>query len=114
MLIKKSDSQNFEIPGGTSGTLYPPGPNKDFSLAIVETNGVYPEAGWSLNDYCSENLYMLEGEFTVTVSNEEYKIGPGDLLCITPKNKYKISGKGRAMVIITPAWEKSQNHILPE
>jgi mannose-6-phosphate isomerase-like protein (cupin superfamily) len=112
MLNHLRDAQPFAIPGGVRGVLYPAGPGNQFSLAVVEQDGVYPENGWSINDTCTETLYIIEGSLTVDVDAETYVIGVGDVLSVTPGQKYRIHGTAKTIDVITPAWDKNQNHII--
>lgn len=126
MLFRVHDAIPFTIPGGTNGLLYPPSPKGDQSVAVVELDGVYPEKGWSVNDICTETLYMMEGKLTLFIregldpslrrddKEEEYTLTPGDLFMILPGNKYRLSGKGTSCVFITPSWDSNQNHIIEE
>lgn len=112
MIIKKEQAEKFIIPGGTEGVLYPPSPRRDQSIAIVEMDGIYPEKGFSINDFCTETIFMLEGELEVEIEGKTYIIKPGDMAVIEPLNKYRVRGKGKSIDLITPAWDKAQNHII--
>lgn len=112
MIIHSQDAQSFTIPGGTSGRLYPPSPKGDQSLAVVEMDGVYPITGYSLNDVCTETLFPLEGAFEVEYGADRFSLVPGDMLMLLPGKKYRIQGKGKSVVLITPSWDKKQNHIV--
>ena len=112
MLLSKASAVSFTIPGGTVGSLYPSHPNGEHTLALVETNGVYPERGWSMNDRCTETLFMLDGAFTLFVGSERILLKSNDAYIILPNNKYRIEGTGKALVVITPKWDKTQNHII--
>ncbi len=112
MLIKKNQRKSFHIPGGTEGKIYPSSPNGDQTIAVVETDGVYPEKGWSLNDVSTETIFMQEGEFVIKTKEEEYALKEGDMFLVFPGTKYRIEGKGRAVVFITPSWEKNNNKIV--
>jgi mannose-6-phosphate isomerase-like protein (cupin superfamily) len=114
MFTKKSESLGFEIPGGTKGRLYPAHPKGEQSMAVVEMDGIYPEKGWSLNDVCTETIYLEEGSFTITVDDQAHTLEPGDQLMIFPGTKYQIKGKGRAAVLISPSWDSAQNHIIED
>lgn len=100
--------------------LYPPSPKGDQSVAVVQLDGVYPEKGWSVNDICTETLYVMEGKLTLFIregldgddKEKEYALVPGDLFMILPGNKYRLSGKGKSCDFITPSWDSSQNHKL--
>ena len=112
MYIQKKDAEHFSISGGTEGVLYPTHPNGEQTIAMVETNGTYPESGFAVNDICTETIVMIEGEFVVDYNGRSYMLVPGDVLMILPKKRYKISGNGRACVCITPGWDSVQNHII--
>ena len=112
MFTKQSEALGFEIPGGTKGRLYPAHPNGEQSLAVVQMDGHYPEKGWSLNDVCTETIYLQEGTFTIEAGSETYTLNPGDQLMILPGTKYRISGSGTAAVLISPSWDSNQNHIV--
>jgi len=114
MFTKKADAQSFKIPGGTCGRLYPAHPKGEQSLAVVEMDGVYPQTGCSLNDICTETVYLQEGSFTIRMDDQMYRLEPGDRLMILPGTKYRIEGKGKAVVLISPSWDSSQNHIIEE
>ena len=114
MLHTQKDAENFTIPGGVEGVLYPPGPDDQFSIAVVEQDGIYPQQGWSMNDVCTETFYMLEGAFEVDVDDKSFTIKQGDVLSVEPGQKYRVRGKGRSVDLITPAWDKKQNHILKD
>lgn len=112
MFIRKNEATPFTIPGGTTGVIYPDHPTKEMTIAVVETDGVYPEQGYSLNQRCTETLYMLSGEFTLTANDAVYVLKEGDVFMVLPQTRYALKGKGKAMVVITPAWDKSQNSIV--
>ena len=112
MFIKKSQSKDFSIPGGTNGKIYPSSPDGDFTLAHVSMDGFYPQKGFSINNTSKETLYILEGSFKVEVEGELFKLEKGDVIMIDPQKKYRIEGKGEALDIITPAWEKNINKII--
>ncbi len=115
MLIKKEDGKNFEIPGGTEGRLYPSSPKGDQTAALVEMDGVYPQKGWSVNDVSTETIFLQEGKFFLETKEEGgHELLPGDMFLVFPGVKYRITGKGKAVVIITPSWEKNNNKIVEE
>ncbi len=112
MFLTSKDGQEFSIPGGTQGVLYPPGPNKAFSIAVVTMDGQYPENGWSLNDKCTETIYVQAGSLVANVDGKQFKLKSGDILSIVPGKKYRVRGKAMTVDVITPAWDKGQNHII--
>lgn len=112
MFVKKEAAQEFSIPGGTRGRIYPSSPKGDQTIAMVEMDGVYPERGYSRNDFCTETIFMLEGFFELEADGKKYHLEAGDLFMVLPGMQYRISGKGRSIDFISPAWDKSQNHII--
>lgn len=114
MYYTTQDAEQFTIEGGTVGRLYPADPNNAQSIAYIEMDGQYPVEGYSINEFCTETLYILEGEFIEEVDGKEYILKPGDVLMVLPGQKYKSRGTGKALVFITPGWEKSQNSIITE
>ena len=75
-------------------------------------DGVYPQKGYSLNDRCTETLCMTDGEFNLTCDGAAYTLRRGDLFSVLPGSKYRIEGKGSAVICISPAWDSAQNHIV--
>lgn len=112
MLYRKSDAKNFSIPGGTTGVLYPPSPNSDQSIARIQVDGVYPKKGHSINEICTETLYVLSGPLEIEYHNQWFKLNERDVFVILPFHKYRTKGKGEAFVFITPSWDPKQNHIV--
>lgn len=115
MFYSQQDAQPFTIPGGAQGTkgfLYPPHPNAEQSVAYIEMDGVYPERGYSMNDICTETIYVLDGFMEIEYDGAWHRLQPHDMLMILPKHRYRSKGTGTAMVFITPSWDKTQNHII--
>ncbi|HBE90646.1 MAG: hypothetical protein A3E37_03000 [Candidatus Andersenbacteria bacterium RIFCSPHIGHO2_12_FULL_46_9] len=107
-----AEAQFFTIPGGTQGWLYPAGPGNAFSIAVVTMDGVYPQRGWSINDVCTETMYVQTGRLKVEIEEETFVLKKGDVLSILPRKKYRVRGKAATIDVITPAWNKKQNHII--
>lgn len=107
-----AEAQFFTIPGGTRGRLYPPGPGNAFSIAVVTMDGVYPEKGWSINDVCTETMYVQTGRLKVEIEEETFTLKKGDVLSVLPRKKYRVRGQATTLDVITPAWDKKQNHII--
>lgn len=112
MLYKKEQAQSFTIPGGTDGRLYPSHPAGEQTIAFVTMDGRYPEKGYSINERCTETLYVTEGAFTLTYGEESFELREGDVFMILPGTKYAITGRGSSVDVITPEWDKSQNRII--
>lgn len=112
MLYKKTNAQSFEIPGKTVGDIYPSSPKKDQTIAHVKMDGKYPVDGYSLNDICTETIYVLDGNLNIEIEGEIFSAEKDDICIILPGKKYRITGKGEALDLITPQWNSSQNHII--
>ncbi len=108
----RADGQTFTIPGGTTDVIFPSHPHNEQTIAVVKTDGVYPEKGYAVNDLCTETIYIIKGELLITVDDKEETVREGELLMILPGQKYCIRGKAEALDVITPAWDSEQNHII--
>ena len=112
MFYKKKDAQKFNIPGETSGAIYPSSPLGDQTIVTVEMDGVFPEKGYAINDRCTETIFILEGKIELEADGKKYQMETGDLFMILPGTKHRLVGKAKSMDFISPAWDKSQNHIV--
>ena len=113
MFYQKKDVEKFIIPGGTKGFIYPSSPKGDQTIALIEANGVYPEKGYSINDYCTETIILISGCLEIAVNENKFVLkNQGDILRILPNSKYSVKGKGMAIVSISPNWDSKQNHII--
>ena len=113
-LYKNADGQEFKIDGGTTGIIYPSHPNGEQTIVRIKMDGVYPVLGYSINEKCTETLVMIEGSFKVRVNGDIKEIRVGDVLMITPGTKYRVEGRGEALDIITPKWDKAQNKVISD
>jgi mannose-6-phosphate isomerase-like protein (cupin superfamily) len=75
-------------------------------------DGKYPLEGYSLNDVCTETIYVLDGILEIEIDGENFQVKKDDICIILPGKKYKITGKGEVLDLITPSWDSSQNHII--
>lgn len=105
-------AKTYDIPGGKC-TLYADCPTGRLSVATIAQDGRYPETGQRINATCTEAILVLEGELTVTLDKKPVTLKPGDLVYITPKTPYSVEGKGKAVVMIEPKWDKTQNTPAP-
>jgi mannose-6-phosphate isomerase-like protein (cupin superfamily) len=112
MFIKKQDAEKFNIEGGTEGWLYPSSPLGNQTIAYIETEGVYPKEGYSINDICTETFFVIDGEMDIETNGIWYKLKAGDVFMVLPKTKYRSKGKGKILDLITPSWNKKQNRII--
>ncbi|HNV12443.1 MAG TPA: hypothetical protein PK686_03585 [bacterium] len=114
MKYSKNQAKKFDIPGGTSGYLYPSHPKEEQSIALVSARGNYPDNGWSVNSRCTETIFVLSGSLKVNVDGKIFYLKKDDLIMIFPGQKYQIRGRAKTLDLITPAWDKSQNKIIIE
>lgn len=112
MYYTKTNAQEFTIPGETNGVLYPSHPQGEQTVARVSLDGRYPEKGYSINETCTETLYILSGSLTLTYGEEQYVMEPEDIFYIVPGTKYALEGKGESLVLISPEWDSDQNTII--
>ncbi len=114
MYIKSIEAQKFTIAGGTEGLLFPPHPKGEQQIAIVEMDGVYPAIGYSINDYCTETMIVVEGEVEIEYDDQWTTLRVNDIFMILPNHRYRMRGKGKTIVAISPQWDSKQNRIIDE
>ena len=112
--FRREEAAAFTVPGGTTGVIYPSHPHGEHTIAHVSMKGAYPDSGYSINDRCTETLFMLSGSFAVRVDEKVYHLEKGDELIILPGSKYRIEGEGEALDLITPSWDKAQNKLVAD
>jgi mannose-6-phosphate isomerase-like protein (cupin superfamily) len=106
--FQQSDAKKYPLPGGTCW-LYPDCPTGRLSCALVEQDGRYPEEGFRKNSICTESMFVLDGEFTLTVGESVKTLKKHDLAYIPLDTPYSIEGKGSVFVFIEPKWDSAQN-----
>ena len=104
----QDDAKKYQIPGGDC-YLYPDCPTGRLSCALVVQSGRYPEAGFRKNSVCTEAMFVIEGEFTLTVAGEARALKPHDVAYVPLDTPYSIEGSGKVFVFIEPAWDGAQN-----
>ncbi|MCE9643152.1 MAG: cupin domain-containing protein [Candidatus Andersenbacteria bacterium] len=107
-LFKQNQAKKYDIAGGVC-YLYPDSPTDRLSCAYVEQDGRYPEQGSRQNEYCTEAMFIIDGEFSANVGGKEQKLEAGDVLYVQPRTPYSIEGKGKTFVFIEPKWNSEQN-----
>ena len=83
--------------------------DKDINYCIVEINGRFPKEGRLMNQVCKEMVHVLEGEGTITVENNTYKLKKDDVILIKPLEKYYWNGVMRLGASCSPAWFSGQS-----
>ncbi len=104
----KNTAQKHKIPGGVCH-VFPRCPTGRLSAALVEQDGRYPESGFRQNEYCTEAIFVLEGNLEITVGGEKFPLAVHDVFYIPLQTPYSLEGKGRAFVFIEPEWDSEQN-----
>lgn len=104
----KSSAKEYAIPGGNC-FLYPDCPTGRLSSAHIIQDGRYPETGFKMNKICTESIFIINGNFEITVGEEKYPLTQYDIFYIPVKVPYSISGTGEALVFIEPKWDSAQN-----
>ncbi|MEK7500297.1 MAG: hypothetical protein AAB649_06905 [Patescibacteria group bacterium] len=107
-LFTKNQAKKYSIPGGVC-YLYPDSPTNRLSSAYVEQDGRYPLEGRKQNKYCTEGMFIIDGDFIANVNGVIHELHAGDVLYVQPKTPYSIEGKGKTFVFIEPKWNPEQN-----
>jgi mannose-6-phosphate isomerase-like protein (cupin superfamily) len=108
MFYSLTDTKQYDIPGGRC-YLYPDSPTGRLSCALVEQAGRYPSTGFRQNAVCTEALFIIDGNFQVTVNGRVNALKPRDIVYIPPHTPYAVDGKGTVFVFIEPKWNSDQN-----
>lgn len=111
-VVRASDGKVYDIPGGKV-RLYEDAKTDRLSCAFVQSVGRYPEAGQKLNKVCTEAIFVLDGEITVTLGADVHVLKKHDVVYIVPNTPYSIEGKADVFVFIEPKWDKTQNVPVP-
>lgn len=108
LVVRLPDAKTYDIPGGVC-RLYPDSPTGRLSCAAVESTGRYPETGRKMNRTCTEAIYVIEGELSLSLGEEKKTLSKGDVAYIAPGTPYSIEGKAKVFVFIEPKWDKTQS-----
>lgn len=82
--------------------------DKDINGAVIELSGRYPDKGRAMNLECKEMAYIIKGSGRVVVEGEETKLNEGDLVLISPGEKFFWEGNMQIFMPCTPAWHHEQ------
>src|SRR5687768_4211182 len=86
-----------------------PSNEKDINGAVVEVKGRYPLTGRVVNKKCKELIYILRGSGTIVVDGKKISFKVGDILIISPGEKYYWDAHSTMFVASTPAWYLAQH-----
>lgn len=99
-------------------TVWLPGPLRlDIELTGADTEGAFclltdhPQPGWALpphrHEHESETMYVIEGEFEVTVDGDTRRLGPGEVAHVprgvTHSGRSLGDVTGRRALVFAPA-----------
>jgi mannose-6-phosphate isomerase class I len=104
--IKKNQSEIFNV-GDLIAREYPT-KNPNISCAQVELKGRHPKEGWISNEACTELVYFIRGSAILTTEKESVQFNEGDVVILSPKEKYYWVGDCTLLAPTTPPWTSQQ------
>lgn len=107
--IKKEQAE-FYSGDGYSGMDYPSS-DKDINFAVIKINCRSPKTGYQVNTGWKELLYIINGEGTLYLkeNNDKVMFKQGDVILINKNEYYAFDGNFEAAVPCTPAWTSEQH-----
>lgn len=106
--IKKEKAEAYSG-DGYSGMDYPSN-DKDINFAVIKINSRSPKTGFQVNTDCKELLYIMNGNGTMYMKdNEAIEFNQGDVILIDKNECYAFDGNFEAAVPCTPAWTSEQH-----
>lgn len=106
----KKEKAEFYSGDGYSGMDYP-SLDKDINFAVININSRSPKIGYQGNTECKELLYIIKGNGTMFMkeNNEKVDFNQGDVIIINKNEDYAFEGNFEAAVSCTPAWYSEQH-----
>lgn len=106
----KKEKAEFYSGDGYSGMDYP-SLDKDINFAVIKINSRSPKTGYQVNTECKELLYIIKGNGTMFMkeNNEKVEFNQGDVIIIDKNEYYAFEGNFEAAVPCTPAWYSEQH-----
>lgn len=110
MEFMKKEKAEFYSGDGYSGMDYPLS-DKDINFAVIKINSRSPKTGFQVNTNCKELLYVINGNGTVYLkdNNEKINFNQGDVIIIDKNECYAFEGDFEAATPCTPAWTSEQH-----
>jgi mannose-6-phosphate isomerase-like protein (cupin superfamily) len=81
----------------------------DINVAVIELTGRYPDTGYCYNEVCKEEMYVADGQGSMTISDTVNQIKKGDMLLIQPGDRYFLDGAMTLVIAASPAWYPDQH-----
>ena len=108
--LKKDQSKIFNV-GDLIAREYPTR-NPNISCALVELKGRHPKDGWISNQDCTELVFFIRGSAVLTTEKESVQFNEGDVVILSPKEKYYWEGDCTLLTPTTPPWTPEQTKIV--
>ena len=90
-------------------------PGASVDLSVIEINGRYPENGWAWNREVHEMVYVKRGRGNLAVKNGEItNLNEGDVVSVTPGQKFAWSGDMTLIMACSPPFGSSQYNLEEE
>jgi mannose-6-phosphate isomerase-like protein (cupin superfamily) len=110
-IIAQNNTEKYQVGKNCIALTYPLG-TKDIDAAEGIITGRYPEMGNAVNEVCKEINYVVRGQGSITIENQVFNVGPGDVVCIFPGEKYFWDGNLTLYISCTPAWYPDQHKVV--
>ncbi|MDP1573651.1 MAG: AraC family ligand binding domain-containing protein [Coxiellaceae bacterium] len=81
----------------------------DINFAIIKVSSRYPDSGFATNTISKEIVYVQEGLGKVIVNDVEYHLKTGDVILISPNEKFYWDGNMTLHISCTPAFTPEQH-----
>ena len=107
-LVKKEKSLTVQVTDSCRATEYPGG-DRDLWAAVIEIKGRYPDEGSTINEVCKELVFVSRGQGRITVGEETFNIGEGDMILIEPGELFFWEGEMTLVMPCAPAWYPEQH-----
>ena len=85
--------------------------NVKIDFAIAHIRGREPEVGEAENLESIELVYVIEGEGSVTIDDRVTHIRRGDVIIISPGERFVWNGNLKLAIICTPRWSVDKHVI---
>lgn len=81
----------------------------EINFAIVKVSSRYPDQGRATNMLCKEIVYVQEGIGKIVVEGVEHTLSAGDVVLISPNEKFYWDGSMTLHISCTPAFTPEQH-----
>ena len=109
-VIKKAQSQVFKN-GAITAYEYA-SKNKKINIGLVKINGRHPQQDFIINQKVTELVYVIDGSVELATESKRYTLSSGDVVIISPKEKYFFEGNCTVLTPCTPPWTPKQTKIV--